>query len=117
MKGDRLGEFEELVLLAVRSLGAEAYTVSIQARLRESAGRPAALGAIYAALDRMERKRWVRSRVGGATAVRGGRRKRFFSISPSGISALTELAAARQRLIAASASASISAPLPPGVLA
>lgn len=99
MKGDRLGEFEELVLLAVRSLADEAYTVAIQDRLRTAARRSTAIGAIYAALDRMERKRWVRSWVGGATAVRGGRRKRFYRVTRQGLAALAGLAEARRRLV------------------
>ena len=89
--GERLGEFEELILLSVCSLGDEAYSVLIQDRLKEDAKRSAALGAIYAALDRMERKRFVRSRVGNPTAARGGRRKRFYAVTPSGLAALRQL--------------------------
>ena len=87
-KGERLGEFEELVLLSVHSLGADAYTVRIQQRLLEDAGRSPALGAIYATLDRMERKGYVRSKLRGPTAARGGRRKRFCTVSGSGMAVL-----------------------------
>ncbi len=92
---ERLGEFEELILLIVWSLGDSAYSVRIQTRLEEDAGRSAALGAIYAALDRLERKRLVRSWVGRPTAVRGGRRKRFYAVTEGGRAALRRLRDAR----------------------
>ncbi len=94
-KSERLGEFEELILLIVWSLDESAYSVRIQARLKEDAGRSAALGAIYAALDRLERKRLVRSWVGRPTALRGGRRKRFYAVTEGGIVALRRLREAR----------------------
>ena len=87
-KGDKLGEFEELVLLCVHTLGTDAYTLRIQDRLRKDAGRSPALGAIYAALDRMQRKGHVRSKLGAPTAARGGRRKRFYSVTGQGLAAL-----------------------------
>lgn len=92
---ERPGEFEELILLIVWSLGDSAYSVRIQTRLEEDAGRSAALGAIYAALDRLQRKRLVRSWVGRPTAVRGGRRKRFYAVTARGRAALRRLRAAR----------------------
>ena len=98
MKGRRLGELEELILLCVCSLGDEAYAARIQERLEEDAGRSVALGAVYSALDRMERKGYARSRLGEPTAVRGGRRKRFYAATASGLAALEELRSARQRL-------------------
>ena len=88
IKGGRLGEFEELVLLSVHGLGTDAYTVRIQDRLREDTKRSPALGAIYAALDRMECKGYVRSRLGAPTAARGGRRKRFYSATGQGLAVL-----------------------------
>jgi len=91
----RLGEFEELILLVVWSLGESAYSVRIQAHFEEDVGRSAALGAIYAALDRLERKRLVRSWVGRPTAVRGGRRKRFYALTKGGRAALRRLREAR----------------------
>ena len=91
----RLGEFEELILLAVWSLGESAYSVRIQEQLEEDAGRSASLGAIYAAMDRLERKRLVRSWVGRPTAVRGGRRKRFYALTEGGRAALRRLRATR----------------------
>ena len=65
MKGDNLGEFEELVFLAVRGLGEEATGSAIQALIEREAGRRASLGAIYAALDRGHRKGLVESWLGG----------------------------------------------------
>lgn len=98
MKGERLGEFEEVVLLAAYGLGGDAYGVTIQQRLEESIGRGATIGAVYAALDRLERKRHLKSRVGGATHDRGGRRKRFFKITDGGVEALKAIRADREEM-------------------
>lgn len=98
MKGERLGEFEEIVLLAAYGLGRDAYGVTIQQRLEESIGRGATIGAVYAALDRLERKRHLKSRVGGATHERGGRRKRFFKITDAGVEALKAMRADREEM-------------------
>ena len=94
-KTERLGEFEELIMLCICGLGEEAYALRIQERLEEDAKRSAALGAIYAALDRMERKRFVRSWVGNPTAARGGRRKRFYAVTVRGSRMLNRLREAR----------------------
>ena len=98
MKGERLGEFEEIVLLAAYGLGSDAYGVTIQRRLEESIGRGATIGAVYAALDRLERKHHLKSRVGGATHDRGGRRKRFFKITDAGVEALKTMRADREEM-------------------
>ncbi len=98
MGNERLGEFEELVLLCVCSLTDNAYGVTIKTALVEAAQRPASVGAIYAALDRLERKGFVRSWVGGATAARGGRRKRYYEVTNGGLSMLREVRAVRERL-------------------
>lgn len=98
MKGERLGEFEELVLLAACNLHPDAYGVSIQETLHTQAQRSASLGAIYAALDRLQRKGYVDSWVGGATRQRGGRRKRFYQVTAAGLTALAESRAVRERL-------------------
>lgn len=84
VKGSYLGEFEELVLLAVRSLGNGAYGVTVQQRIEAVASRSATLGSVYSALDRLERKDCVHSWVGGNTAEVGGRRKRYFELTPGG---------------------------------
>jgi len=90
MKGEKIGEFEELVMLCVRTLGDEAHGVNIQERLLRDAGRRAALGAIYAALDRAERKGLVRSWLGEPSPVRGGRRKRHYGVTRVGEYTLSE---------------------------
>jgi DNA-binding PadR family transcriptional regulator len=97
LKGERLGEFEELILLSVCTLGTNAYGVTIQETLQEQAERSVSIGAVYAALDRLERKGYVESWVGGATAERGGRRKRYFQATDSGVAALAEVRAVRER--------------------
>lgn len=98
MKGERLGEFEEIVLLTAYGMGSSAYGVTIQQRLEESIGRRSTIGAVYAALDRLERKGHLTSRVGGATHERGGRRKRFFEITPPGVRALEAMRADREEM-------------------
>ena len=92
-----MGAFEELVLLAVCTLGTEAYGVTIQEAIEAEANRRISIGAVYAALDRLERKGHVESWVGGATAERGGRRKRFFKATSGGYHALAEMRAVRER--------------------
>lgn len=97
MKGDHLGEFEELVLLAVYGLAGDAYGVPLQERLSELLRRTVSIGAVYAALDRLERKGHVRSWTGGATSERGGRRKRFFEITAAGKAALKQMRRVREK--------------------
>ena len=98
MKGERLGEFEEIVMLALRALSSEVSSASIQDLLRRDAGRRASLGAIYAALDRLERKGWVRSWLGEPTRRRGGRRRRHYRITIDGEGALEHSRRVRERL-------------------
>ena len=83
MKGERLGEFEELVLLCVWNLDGEATAVPIKESLESQASRSVSLGAIYAALDRLSRKGFVDSWIGGAEPIRGGRSKRFYRVTAS----------------------------------
>lgn len=83
-KGDYLGEFEQIVLLATARLEDEAYGMSIRREIEETGGRPVSIGAVYATLDRLERKGFLTSGVGPATPVRGGRPKRFFRLLPEG---------------------------------
>ncbi|MHC4064730.1 MAG: PadR family transcriptional regulator [Planctomycetota bacterium] len=98
MKGERLGEFEELVLLCVRQLGEGAHGSAVQARLEEGAGRQVTLGAIYAALDRAQRKSLIDSWLGEPTAARGGRAKRYYAVTTEGEAALRESRSIRERL-------------------
>lgn len=84
MKRVYLGEFEELVLITVASLQDEAYGVSIMNEITSQTGRNANISAIHEALRRLEAKGFVKSKMGGATAQRGGRRKRLFVLTASG---------------------------------
>lgn len=86
-----LGELEELILLMVALLNKEAYGVSIGEELKKQAGREITISAVHAALHRLEEKGFVRSKMGGASQERGGRRKRMFTITAYGRNALEEL--------------------------
>jgi PadR family transcriptional regulator PadR len=94
----RIGAFEELVLLAVAGLAGSGYGVSIRAELEAETGEAISLGAVYATLERLERKGLVRSSVGPATAERGGRRKRVFRVSAAGSAALRAMQRIRTQL-------------------
>ena len=83
-KGNYLGEFEELVLLSVASLGDDAYGVSIMQYIEQEAGRKVNISAVHEVLKRLQRKGYLKSKMGGATQARGGRRKRFFLLTVSG---------------------------------
>ncbi len=83
-----------MVLLAVVRLGDGAYGVPISKELRDLAGREVALGSIYAALDRLERKDFVTSTLGDPTPERGGRAKRYLRVTPEGLQALKTTRAA-----------------------
>lgn len=98
MKGERLGEFEELILLCVRQLGKQAHGANIQNLLVEVARREVTLGAIYAALDRAQRKGMAMSWLGEPTPTQGGRAKRHYAVTPKGTEALAESRLVRERL-------------------
>ena len=83
-----LGELETLVLLAIVRLSDGAYGVSIRDEIEARTGRSLSRGAIYSALRRMERKGQITSSLGPATPSRGGRAKRFWSLTPVGMDAL-----------------------------
>lgn len=86
---DYLGEFEQVVLLAVVRLGKSAYGVPIRREIEERTGRQTSVGALYATLDRLESKGYLQSWFGESTAQRGGRSKRFFRLLPAGEEALS----------------------------
>ena len=98
MKGDHLGEFEELTLLAIRALGDNTYAVPIQQYVEKATGRPISVGSIYAALARLEEKRFVRSAMSEAEARRGGKSKRVYTVTPSGLRTARELHRVRARI-------------------
>lgn len=79
-----LGELEELVLLLIVMLGEEAYGLAIRRTLKEQTGRDTTIGAIHGTVNRLEKKGYVESYLGGATDERGGRRKRIFTITAAG---------------------------------
>jgi PadR family transcriptional regulator PadR len=89
-KGNYLGEFEELVLLSVASLRDDAYGVSIMNYIINETGRNVNVSAVHEVLKRLQRKGYLKSNMGGATAERGGRRKRFFVLTVSGKKVLEE---------------------------
>ena len=86
----KLGAFEELVLLAVGSLGEEAYGVAIKDLLAEKGGKKPSIGALHSALYRLEGKGFLKSWEGGATSERGGRRKKYYTLTTHGQSVLQE---------------------------
>lgn len=98
MPPERLGEFEEFTLLAVRALGESTYGVPVQQFVEQATGRRASIGAVYAALDRLEAKGFVRSVIGEPTAARGGKRKRMFTVTPAGITTAAELRRVREQI-------------------
>jgi len=80
-----LGGFELLVLVALIRLGDEAYGVPISEAIEESSGRDVAIGSVYITLARLERNGLVSSKLGDATAERGGRAKTYFRITAKGL--------------------------------
>ena len=87
-RGSYLGEFEQLVLLAVARLGDEAYGVTVRREIERRAGRAASLGSVYATLERLEDKGHVASYEGAPTSERGGRARRHYRLLATGVSAL-----------------------------
>jgi PadR family transcriptional regulator PadR len=84
----RIGRFEEIVLRAVWRLGENAYGVPIRREIADRTGREYSVGAIYTALDRLQQKGFLTSRLGDPTRERGGRAKKYFRIEADGIRAL-----------------------------
>ena len=85
---DNLGEFEQLVLLAVFRLKADAYGMRVRQEIETRTNRPTSIGAVYATLDRMESKGLLRSEVGESTPTRGGRPKKIFALTALGSDSL-----------------------------
>jgi|HubBroStandDraft_4_1064222.scaffolds.fasta_scaffold83454_2 PadR family transcriptional regulator PadR len=93
-----IGEFEQIVLLAVLRLGDEAYGVPVRAEIEKRTGRRVTVGALYATLDRLESKGLVHSWFADPTPQRGGRSKRYFKLLPKGVAALTASKAMLDRM-------------------
>jgi DNA-binding PadR family transcriptional regulator len=99
-KGDFVGEFELYVLLALVHLRDEAYGVSIRREIESRTGREIAIGAIYATLARLEDKRLVRFRVSDPQPIQGGRSRKYFTLTASGVRALRHSTTMLERMMA-----------------
>ncbi len=94
-KPDVLGEFEQSALLAVAHLGDHAYGVTIRKEINRRTGRSISIGALYTAMDRLERKGFVSSTMSDPTPERGGRSRRYYALKAAGAKALRQT---RERL-------------------
>ena len=106
-----IGEFEQLVLLALVRVGEDAYGVPIHEEISSRARRTISVAAVYKTLERLEDKGYVSSRVGDPTPERGGRRRKYFKLETRGRQALRESLATLRRM-----TAGIEADLPGGGL-
>lgn len=97
-KGDYLGELEQVVLLALVRLEDDAYGASIRAEIDRRTGRDVSIGSLYSALDRMERKGYVTSRLGDPTPERGGKARRYYALQLPGLHALNQSRTMLERL-------------------
>ena len=88
-KGEGLGEFEQLVMLAVLRLGRDAYGMRIRQEIAARTGRDASIGAVYATLERLAEKGFLKAGMSDPTPERGGRAKRSFAITGAGTEAVT----------------------------
>jgi len=98
MKGTHLGEFEEVILLAVAIRTGDAYGAAVVNEIEQQLGRTVNLGAVHTALHRLEEKGLVKSEMGGATAERGGRSKRLYAVTALGRRALEEIRQLRNQM-------------------
>ena len=90
-KRDQLGNFELMVILALIRLGENAYGVPISEELQKRTGRDVAIGSVYAALERLQDKGFVKSELGEATPERGGRAKKYFRVTARGLKEVREI--------------------------
>jgi DNA-binding PadR family transcriptional regulator len=98
MKRLTLGEFEEIVLLVSAGLENDAYGVTITQEIEQQTGRSVGFNTVHTTLQRLEEKGLITSKMGGATAERGGRRKRYFTITALGCRALKDVKEVREKL-------------------
>jgi len=98
MPKEYLGEFEELILTMVAALQEDAYGAAITDEIEARLKREVNLSAVHVTLYRLEDKGYIKSKVGGATSERGGRRKRLFTITAAGLSLLKSMKEDRQQL-------------------
>src|SRR5262245_56344784 len=85
-----LGEFEQIVLLAILRLGENSYGVPIRHEIESRTGRSLTVGGLYSTLERLEGKGYVSSYYGDPTPERGGRSRRYFKVKPLGLRVLRE---------------------------
>ena len=83
-----LGEFEQIVMLALLRLGPDAYGATVCAEIEKRGGRDVSVSAVHTTLERLEQKGLVKSRIGDPTPQRGGKRKRHYDIAALGMKAL-----------------------------
>src|SRR5580658_175255 len=95
---DYLGEFEHIIVLALLRLADQAYGVTVRQEIELRTKREVSIGAVYATLDRMETKGYVKSRLGDPTPERGGRSKRFFRVTAKGVAAVNRTQKALQSM-------------------
>ena len=95
---DYLGEFEHIIVLALLRLDDRAYGVTVRQEIEFRTNREVSIGAVYATLDRLEKKGYVRSRRGDPTPERGGRSKRFFRVTTKGLTAVNRTRRALQSM-------------------
>jgi DNA-binding PadR family transcriptional regulator len=93
-----LGAFEQAVLVAIVRLGPDAYGRGVHAAVQDRLERTIAPGAIHATLDRLERKGFVRSRLGDGTPARDGRPRRYYALTSAGAKALTDARRGLERI-------------------
>jgi len=98
MENKGLGEFEELVLLAVCIIGRDAYGITVKKEVEKHTGRTILLGAVHITLYRLQDKGFLRSEMGGSTEKRGDRRKRLFKITAAGMKQLRVSQDVRQKM-------------------
>jgi DNA-binding PadR family transcriptional regulator len=91
MRGTNLGEFEEIVLLSVAILADDAYGNSIKSEIRKRLGRNPSIGALHASLGRLEDKGFLESWEGETTPERGGRRRRYYKVTKTGVKAMQQV--------------------------
>jgi DNA-binding PadR family transcriptional regulator len=94
-----LGEFEQVVLLAILRLGDEAYAVTVCREIAAHTDREPSPGSLYTTLDRLEDKGLVASRLGDPTPQRGGRAKRYFKVTAKGLTAVARVQRGYRRLL------------------
>jgi PadR family transcriptional regulator PadR len=95
---NNLGEFEEIVMLTVGVLAAKAYGLAIKEEIERRLRRSVSMGALHSAMYRLERKGFLRSKLGKPTNIRGGKQKKYFVVTTSGQRALKKAMEARQQL-------------------